>query len=157
MEINYKNKKSVDDVLQNAREFEWNATINDSNNSILLKGDNFIGLSFLLQNGYEGKIDLIYIDPPFNTNQKYFTSEERCQSVSMSKNGIVAYSDKYSLDEYLEFLRERAILMHKLLSDKGSLYFHIDTKMGHYCKLIFDEVFGRENFINDITICRSNI
>lgn len=46
--------------------------------------------------------------------------------------------------------------MHKLLSDRGSLYFHIDTKMGHYCKLVIDEIFGRENFKNDITRIKSN-
>ncbi len=156
MEIIYNNKKSKSVILQNSKAFEWKSTIKDKNNSILLKGDNFKGLSFLLDNGYEGKIDLIYIDPPFNTKQKFFISEERCQSISMSKDGSVAYNDKYSLDEYLEFIRERAILMHKLLSDEGSLYFHIDIKMGHYCKLIFDEIFGKENFVNDITRIKSN-
>lgn len=156
MEINYNNKKSVSEILRNAKEYGWETDKIDSGNSLLLKGDNFKGLSFLLQNGYEGKVDLIYIDPPFNTNQDFHTSEDRCQSVSMSKNGVVAYRDKYSLDEYLEFIRERAILMHKLLSDEGSFYFHIDTKMGHYCKLIFDEIFGKENFINEITRIKSN-
>lgn len=156
MEISYINKKSVTEILEKSKKFEWETSISDDNNSLLLKGDNFEGLSFLLQNGYEGKIDLIYIDPPFNTNQEFFTSESRCQSISMSKNGILAYSDKYSLDEYLEFIRERTILMYKLLSDEGSFYFHIDTKMGHYCKLIFDEIFGKENFINDITRIKSN-
>lgn len=156
MEINYKDKKSVSAILQNSDAFEWEATINDTSSSILLKGDNFKGLSFLLKNGYEGKIDLIYIDPPFNTNQDFLISEDRCQSISMSNDGTVAYSDKFSLEGYLEFIRERVILMHRLLSDVGSLYFHIDIKMGHYCKLIFDEIFGKENFINDITRIKSN-
>ena len=155
MEINYKNKKSVFEILQNTKNFKWNHTIN-CDDSLLLKCDNFKGLSFLLDKGYEGKIDLIYIDPPFNTQQNFLISENRCQSISMSKASNIAYSDKYSLDEYLEFIRERAILMHKLLSDEGSFYFHIDTKMGHYCKLIFDEIFGKENFINDITRIKSN-
>lgn len=156
MEINYKNKKSVSEILNKSREFEWNTAIQNDDNSILLSGDNFKGLSFLLQNGYEGKIDLIYIDPPFNTNQDFFTSEDRCQSISKAKNGIVAYSDKFSLDEYLEFIRERTILMNKLLSEEGSFYFHIDTKMAHYCKIIFDEIFGKENFVNEITRIKSN-
>lgn len=156
MEINYNNKKSVSAILQNAKSFEWECSINGNDNSVLINGDNFKGLSFLLDNGYEGKIDLIYIDPPFNTNQVFLMSENRCQSISMAKEGVVAYSDKYSLDEYLEFIRERVILMHRLLSDAGSFYFHIDTKMGHYCKIIFDEIFGKENFINDITRIKSN-
>ena len=74
----------------------------------------------------------------------------------MSRNSIIAYSDKFTLEEYLEFIRERIVLMHRLLSEKGSLYFHIDTKMGHYCKIIIDEIFGRDNFLNDITRIKSN-
>ena len=155
MEISYNNKKSILKILENSKSFVCKESIcNDG--SILIKGDNFNGLSFLLNNGYEGKIDLIYIDPPFNTNQNFCISEERCQSISTPKNSVVAYSDRHTLDEYLEFVRERVVLMHKLLSDKGSLYFHIDAKMGHYCKLILDEIFGRENFRNDITRVKSN-
>ena len=155
MEISYKNKKSISDILKNSQSFELE-DVCFNGRSILVKGDNFKGLSFLLHNGYEGKIDLIYIDPPFNTNQDFCVSEERRQSVSMPKCGNIAYSDKYPLEEYLEFIRERAVLMYKLLSEQGSLYFHIDTKMGHYCKLILDEIFGRENFRNDITRIKSN-
>lgn len=156
MEINYINKKSVSTILHKSNSFKWKADGCNNNGSILLKCDNFKGLSFLLHNGYEGKVDLIYIDPPFNTKHNFLIAQDRCQSISMSKDGVVAYSDNYSLDEYLEFIRERAVLMHKLLSEEGSLYFHIDTKMGHYCKLIFDEIFGRENFRNDITRIKSN-
>lgn len=155
MEICYKNKKSISDILQKSEMLKWSCEAYNEP-SILLRGDNFEGLSFLLHGGYEGKIDLIYIDPPFNTNQDYCVSEDRCQAVSMSKDGNIAYSDKYSLEDYLEFIRERIVLMHKLLSDRGSLYFHIDTKMGHYCKLVIDEIFGRENFKNDITRIKSN-
>ena len=155
MEISYKNKKSLSEIFQNSESFNFTDTV-DADRSMLIKGDNFKGLSFLLNNGYEGKIDLIYIDPPFNTNQKFCISDDRCQTISMPKGGDVAYSDKYTLEEYLEFVRERVVLMHKLLSDRGSLYFHIDTKMGHYCKLILDEIFGRENFKNDITRIKSN-
>ena len=58
--------------------------------------------------------------------------------------------------EYLEFIRERLILMRELLSAKGSIYLHIDCKMVHYVKLIMDEVFGAENFLNDIARIKSN-
>ena len=155
MEINYINKKSLATILQNSEAFLFQESI-ENDGSLLLNGDNFKSMSFLLNNGFEQKIDLIYIDPPFNTNQDYLVSEERCQSISKSKDGIVAYCDKYSLDEYLEFIRERIVLIHRLLSNAGSLYFHIDTKMGHYCKLILDEIFGKENFCNDITRIKSN-
>ncbi len=155
MELSYENKKSVSTILNSTKKFDWKEKIKTSG-SILLKGDNFKGLSILLNNGYEGKIDLIYIDPPFNTNQIFCVSEERHQSISKPKNGILAYSDKFALEDYIEFIRERVVLMHKLLSDKGSLYFHIDIKMNHYCKLILDEIFGKENFRNDITRVKSN-
>lgn len=155
MEISYENKKSISDILQRSKTLECGDTL-PVESSMLIKGDNFKGMSFLLNNGYQGKVDLIYIDPPFNTNQRFLVSEERHQAVSAPRGGNLAYSDKYSPEEYLEFIRERLVLMHELLSDKGSLYFHIDTKMGHYCKLILDEIFGRENFRNDITRIKSN-
>ena len=106
---------------------------------------------------YKGKIDLIYIDPPFNTEQDFLYSENRANSISQSKkNSIIAYSDKLSREEYLEFIRERLILMKELLSDNGSIYLHIDYKVGHYIKIIMDEVFGEDNFKNDITRIKSN-
>lgn len=155
MEIYYRNKESISEILRESKSFELDCNI-PKDSSLLIKGDNFKGLSFLLQNGYEGKIDLIYIDPPFNTNQDFCMTEDKCQSVSMPKDGKLAYRDKYSLDDYLDFIRKRIVIMHRLLSDEGSLYFHIDTKMGHYCKLIIDEIFGIGNFINDITRIKSN-
>ncbi len=154
MEINYNGKKSVQEIIQLSNDCVFDEKISDT--SILIFGDNFKGLSFLLQNGYEGKIDLIYIDPPFNTNQDFFVDGDRVQTISAAKKGAVAYSDKFSIEEYLEFIRERIVLLHRLLSDEGSLYFHIDSKMGHYCKIIIDEVFGKENFKNDITRIKSN-
>ncbi len=154
MELNYNGKKSIEEILNSAKPRKYN--LNFADGSLLIYGENFDALSLLLQDGFENKIDLIYIDPPFNTSQLYYVDENRCNSVSKSKSGTVAYSDKFTLEEYLEFIRERAVLLHKLLSDEGSLYFHIDTKMGHYCKIILDEIFGQKNFKNDITRIKSN-
>lgn len=122
---------------------------------LLLWGDNFQGMSGLLD-GYKNQIDLIYIDPPFNSNADYYHSPERTAHVSSARSASLAYSDKFAFDEYLEFIRERVILMHLLLSESGSLYFHIDVKIGHYIKIILDEVFGRGNFLNEITRIKSN-
>lgn len=155
MELSYSGKKSINEIIECAKQYQVDFS-EYADASLLIKCDNFKALSCLLNNGYEGKIDLIYIDPPFNTKQDYIVSNGRCHSVSTSKTGTIAYSDKFSIEEYLEFIRERIVLLHRLLSDKGSLYFHIDTKMGHYCKLIIDEVFGKENFKNDITRIKSN-
>lgn len=59
-------------------------------------------------------------------------------------------------EEYLEFIRERLILLKELMSDEGSIYLHIDCKIGHYIKIIMDEVFGEDNYMNDITRVKSN-
>ncbi|EAK9994728.1 site-specific DNA-methyltransferase [Campylobacter lari] len=118
--------------------------------------DNFSAMSSLLKT-YIGMIDLIYIDPPFNTGNNFLFSDERTSSISNSKTDELAYKDNFKSDEhYLEFMRERLYLIHKLLSDRGTLYLHIDIKMGHYLKLILDEIFGRKNFINEITRVKSN-
>lgn len=161
MELSYKGKKSVEQILQLAEQCDSNpdgvgpATTRQSR-SMLIQGENFAGLSYLLKNGYEGKIDLIYIDPPFNTSQAFLVSSNRKNTISKPSNGTIVYEDKFTLEEYLEFIRERTVLIHKLLSEEGSLYFHIDTKMGHYCKIILDEIFGASNFKNDITRVKSN-
>ena len=153
MELIYKNKKTTKDIIQKA---ETKPQLKfDDDGSLLLFGDNFDGLSSLF-NGYRGKIDLIYIDPPFNTNQTFVVSNDRRNSISKANNALIAYSDDMSREDYLEFIRERLILMKELLSEKGSIYLHIDTKVGHYIKVIMDEVFGEENYKNDITRIKSN-
>jgi len=155
MELKFDNKISEKQVLSKANKYKSLFELN-YNGSMLFMGDNFEVLSILLNN-FRGKINLIYIDPPFNTDQEFFVSENgRANSISHSKNDIVAYSDKMSTDEYLEFIRERLILLRELLSDNGSIYLHIDYKIGHYIKIIMDEVFGKENFKNDIARIKSN-
>lgn len=155
MELKFDNKISEKQVLSKANKNKSPFELN-YNESMLFMGDNFEVLSILLNN-FRGKINLIYIDPPFNTDQEFFVSENgRANSISHSKNDIVAYSDKMSTDEYLEFIRERLILLRELLSDNGSIYLHIDYKIGHYIKIIMDEVFGKENFKNDIARIKSN-
>ncbi|MFD0965457.1 site-specific DNA-methyltransferase [Seminibacterium arietis] len=160
MELLYKNKKSEKDVfeLSKFKAKDISSIINKKPN-LLLFGDNFTALSSLINSGYSGKIDLIYIDPPYNTNQVFTVSnDDRVSTISRSKSksNIVAYNDNFTIEEYLEFMRERLFLMRELLSEKGSIYVHIDTKMGHYLKIILDEVFGMNNFRNDISRIKSN-
>jgi len=109
-----------------------------------------------LLNDYSGKIDLVYIDPPFATNGHFKISEDRANTISSSNADEIAYSDTLVGADFLEFLRERLIFLRELLSERGSIYLHIDYKIGHYVKLIMDEVFGRENFRNDITRIKCN-
>jgi adenine-specific DNA-methyltransferase len=150
----YDNKKSVEEIFSKQ---EKHSSINiDLNNSSLFLSENFTVLSGLLKSDLKGQVDLIYIDPPFNTNQNFTVDLERASSISRSANGYLAYSDQMSLAEYLEFIRERLFLLRELLSPVGSLYLHIDYKIGHYIKIICDEVFGRDNFKNDISRIKSN-
>lgn len=127
----------------------------DSNKSYIIHGDNFEAMAGIL-NCKSEFIDLIYIDPPFNTNQSFSFDKDRANAISKSKKGTVAYNDIMTNDEYLKFMYDRFVLMYDLLSEKGSIYVHIDTKMGHYVKLILDEIFGLKNYKNDITRIKSN-
>lgn len=107
-------------------------------------GDNFYVLKSLLPD-FKGKVDLIYIDPPYGTGQDF-----------ANLDNDHAYSDKLLHSDFLEFLRKRLFLLRELLSENGSIYLHIDKKIGHYVKIIMDEVFGYNNFINDITRVKCN-
>ncbi|HEL1259081.1 DNA methyltransferase [Streptococcus equi] len=93
----------------------------------------------LIKDKVKGKVKLIYIDPPFATQDEF-----------QNKEGAKAYSDKKKGSEFLEFIRRRLILAKEILSDDGSIYVHMDQKMGHYVKLILDEVFGKNCYQNEI-------
>jgi len=115
----------------------------------------------VLQSMPEACIDLIYIDPPFNTGKQqtrlHLKTEQsetgdrtgfqgrRYQTVKL---GSRSYTDMY--DDYLAFLEPRLQQAHRVLKPHGSLYFHIDYREVHYCKVLLDQVFGRECFINEI-------
>lgn len=125
--------------------------------NILIKGDNIEGLNYLIDvKNLKGKVDLVYIDPPFATNGDFTITNERASTISNSRKGEIAYSDKLIGKDFINFLKERLLLIKKLLSDNGSIYLHIDYKIGHYIKVMMDEVFGIENFRNDITRIKCN-
>lgn len=125
--------------------------------NILISGDNLKALDYLLNHrNLKGKIDLVYIDPPFATNGRFTITNGRAATISHSRTGNVAYSDKLTGNEFIEFLRARLILLKALLSKQGSIYLHIDYKIGHYVKIMMDEVFGIANFRNDITRIKCN-
>lgn len=125
--------------------------------NILLKSDNIAALEYLIkEKKLSGKIDLIYTDPPFATNGNFTITNGRAATISNSARGDIAYSDKLQGVDFIEYIRKRVVLMHKLLSNRGSLYLHTDYKIGHYLKVMLDKVFGIENFRNDITRIKCN-
>ena len=109
----------------------------------------------------DGFAQLIYIDPPFNTGKNQRKTQLRVtRDDSGDRQGFqgaryrsetvsdIAYQDTY--DDYLGFLKPRLLESRRLLTDNGSLFFHIDYRESHYCKILLDEIFGRESFINEI-------
>lgn len=111
-------------------------------------GDNLQVMSHLLKE-YRGKIDLIYIDPPFDSKADYKKKIELKGKHAENDNNFFEqkqYGDIWNNDEYLQFMYERLILLRELLSDKGSIYVHLDNKRSFHLKLIMDEVFGSSNF-----------
>ncbi|MDR3292143.1 MAG: site-specific DNA-methyltransferase [Methanobrevibacter sp.] len=126
----------------------------------LIYGDNLLTMKALLTESKDnpsmrGKIDLIYIDPPFDSKADYRTKIKLSDKDIQQKPTVIeqfAYADtwKNGTASYLEMMVPRLILMKELLSEKGSIYVHIDWHVGHYLKVIMDEIFGKEKFINDI-------
>lgn len=127
---------------------------NDYN--LLFHGDNKEILSSLLIAGFRGKVDLIYIDPPFDSAADYVRKVKlRGQSRQLAGEGHTSieqtqYEDIWANDNYLQFMYERLILMRELLSNQGSVYLHCDWHKSHHLRFLLDEIFGEENFLNEI-------
>jgi len=141
--------------------FEWTDTtdIPDVPNR-LVYGDNLLTMAALLadsedQASLRGKVDLVYIDPPFDSKADYRTAIELPGSTISQRPSIseqFAYSDTWTSGtaSYLSMIAPRLLLIRELLSGRGSIYVHIDWHVGHYVKLLLDEIFGRDNFRNEI-------
>ena len=155
MLITYDNKKHEKDILEKTSRIELKTVSGKGAKNKLIHADNLSTLKTLLDD-YSGRVDLIYIDPTFATNGHLKISDDRANTISSSNGDAIAYSDTLIGADFLEFLRERLIFLRELLSERGSIYLHIDYKIGHYVKLIMDEVFGRDMFRNDITRIKCN-
>ncbi len=128
----------------------------------MIYGDNLLAMQAFLAGdpstgmlSMRGKIDLIYIDPPFDSKADYRTKIHLPSTDIESKPTVIeqfAYADtwKNGTSSYLQMIVPRLILMRELLSEQGSIYVHIDWHVGHYVKVILDEIFGKEHFINEI-------
>ncbi|MGN0005987.1 MAG: DNA methyltransferase [Candidatus Gastranaerophilaceae bacterium] len=127
-------------VFTNAKRYTKNGIqnnitdFNDKDN-LLIKGNNLLALSSILKR-YEGKVKCIYIDPPFNTDKDSFK-----------------YNDSFNQSTWLVFMKNRLELAKKLLANNGSILVHLDFNESHYCKILMDEIFGKDNFKNNIVWC----
>lgn len=123
-------------VFTNAKKYTGNGVQNISDflddDNLIIKGNNLLAISSLLAR-HEGKIKLIYIDPPFNTGNDSFN-----------------YNDRFSRSSWLTFMKNRLTIAKKLLSRDGNIFIHIDVNQSHYLKVLSDEVFGEENFVEEL-------
>lgn len=140
--------KSTEEEIVATRPVElkllWQNPVNHPNR--LYYGDNLSILASLLDDpSVRGKVRLVYIDPPFVTN-----------SVFQSRTQDNAYQDLLVGAHYIEFMRERLVLLRELLAEDGSIYVHLDMNRAFHIKIIMDEVFGQKNFRNWITRKKCN-
>lgn len=123
-------------VLSNAKRYtkegiETNIELSDDDN-LVIKGNNLIGIASLLKK-YEGKIKLIYIDPPYNTGSDSFS-----------------YNDEFNRSSWLTFMKNRLEIAKRLLTPDGAIYVQLDYHQVHYAKVLMDEIFGEDNFQREI-------
>lgn len=123
--------------------------------NLLIHGDVFSACAYLKSK--DVKVDLVYIDPPFasgaNYAKKIYLRNGNKDSIENEDNSIgeeIMYSDIWQKEDYLNWLYERLLSIRDILDEKGSIYLHLDWHIGHYAKVMMDEVFGEENFKNEI-------
>lgn len=125
---------------------------------LLFYGDNKEILACLLANGFRNKVKLVYIDPPFDSGADYIRKvqlrganrSEKLDGEGYSIGEQIQYTDIWENDNYLQFMYERLILLKELLSEDGSMFVHCDWRRNHYFRLLLDEVFGANSFVNEI-------
>ncbi len=115
-------------------------------------GDNLQVMSHMLKE-YRGKVQVVYIDPPFDSKADYKKTillHGRSTESSHTSFEEKQYSDIWANDEYLQFMYERLILIREVLADTGSIYLHCDWNKSHHLRCLLDEVFGPTNFRNEL-------
>jgi len=130
---------------------------------LLFHGDNKEVLAHLLANGFRGKINLIYIDPPFDSGADYVRKVElrgvagttKIEGETYTLGEQIQYTDIWVNDNYLQFMYERLMLLKELLAESGSIFLHCDDSKNYLLRVILDEVFSPEGFRNEIIWKRS--
>jgi adenine-specific DNA-methyltransferase len=157
MLIDYLTGKKHPDEIRKGPKAKLARVAGEPSANKLIAGDNLLVLRTLADDPtVAGKVKLVYVDPPFATNTHFRIGEERTSTISSGKGDSIAYSDTMVDAEFLTFLFERLSLVRDLMADDGSIYLHIDSKIGHYVKIVMDDVFGRKNFRNEISRIKCN-
>jgi len=126
--------------------------------NLLLQGDCLSACAYLKEK--EIAVDLVYIDPPFASGANYAKkillrgdSELKNVHTNASIGEEIMYADIWQKEDYLNWLYERLLAIHEIMSERASIYVHLDWHIGHYVKVMMDEVFGEKNFVNEIVWC----
>ncbi len=126
-------------------------------NGRIFRGDNLLLMEFLINNGYRGAFDLIYIDPPYLSSSAYNSTIKIKDSGSDISDHISrpVFSDHGTegIDKYLNDIYPRLKIMKELLSERGSIFVHLDWHISHYVKILLDEIFSPDSLINEIVWC----
>lgn len=169
------NKDRSQQILGGSQHVVADANLEEGWKNRLVYGDNLLVMQALLAGdpdtglpSMRGKIDLIYIDPPYDSKADYRTKIELPGVNIDSKPTVLeqfAYADTWSTTidgeeikgtvAYLKYMYPRLVLMRELLSEQGTLYFHIDWHIGHYVKVLLDDIFEKNNFLNEISWWRA--
>jgi adenine-specific DNA-methyltransferase len=154
--------KAIQDIFSQSQD---TSDISIDNTNQLIYGDNLLVISALLSGSeysesLRGKINLIYIDPPFDSKADYRTKITLPGTSIEQKPTVIeqyAYSDTWNegTASYLAMLVPRLVLMRELLAPTGTIYVHLDWHVSHYVKIVMDEIFGRQSFMNNVVWCYS--
>jgi DNA modification methylase len=155
--------KNVFDTINKTQNNFKNYTVKDieicgncfKTNNLLIHGDCISVCDYLLNNGI--KVDLVYIDPPFCSGKNY-GKKMRIRRNPLGHNkentkyllDYVLYGDKKTKEEYLQWMYDNLMAIKSIMSDNASIYVHLDHHICHYVKILLDEIFGEENFVNEI-------
>ena len=163
--LNYRGRLSADDLYMQLYEIDENNSelVNCKDNKdldgIVFDGDCLSVCAYLKEQ--DKKIDLVYIDPPFASNANYSkkinlrVNKAKFKDTNMNESDSsigeeIMYGDIWSKEDYLNWLYTRLVAIKEVMSDNACIYVHLDWHIGHYVKVLLDEIFGEENFINEI-------
>lgn len=150
-------------------EVETLETVGEPSENMVIRGECISACAYLKEKGI--KVDLVYIDPPFASGadyakkvylrrnpklaEKIAEAEQQMEMEELKAFEEKMYGDIWQKEDYLNWMYENLMALKSILSDTGSIYVHLDWHIGHYVKILMDEVFGEENFVNEIIWCYS--
>ena len=165
--LKYKGNLDVKDRLKRGMplyEVETTEVVGNNPDNMVIRGECLSACAYLRDNGI--KVDLVYIDPPFASGAYYAKkvyirkNPQVVEAISKAEQEVdidelkafeeKMYGDVWNKEDYLNWMYENLMAIRSIMSEKASIYVHLDWHIGHYVKILMDEIFGEDNFINEI-------